>query len=98
LAFLTTSALAALSVWPIPIEKILRGVHAFIVGLIPLSLCFWYYQTIAEFPHDRVYFIYDDALFFLSDALALLAVMFWLSAKVSTMSLRGRHSFVRSNP
>jgi len=56
--------------------------------LIPLILCFWYYQIIAEFPHDRVYFIYDDALFFLSDALTLLAVILWLSAKISTMSLR----------
>src|SRR5688572_29829248 len=65
-AFVSTSVLAALRVWPISAEKVLRGIHAFIVGLIPLSLCFWYYQTIAEFPHDRVYFIYDDALLFLS--------------------------------
>jgi len=89
LAFVTTSALAALRMWPIPAEKVLRGLHAFIVGLIPISLCFWYYLIIAEFPHDRVYFIYDDALFFLSDALALLAVILWLSAKIATMSLRG---------
>ncbi|MDQ3007188.1 MAG: O-antigen ligase family protein, partial [Chloroflexota bacterium] len=82
-AFISTSVLAALRVWPISAEKVLRGIHAFIVGLIPLSLCFWYYQTIAEFPHDRVYFIYDDALLFLSDALAVLAVTLWLAVKIT---------------
>jgi len=83
LTFVTTSALAALRIWPLQTEKFLRGIHAFIVGLMPISLCFWYYRTIAEFPHERVYFIYDNALFFLSDALALLAVILWLSAKIA---------------
>ena len=83
LAFVITSTLGALRLWPIPAEKVLRETHAFIVGLIPLSLCFWYYQTIAKFPHDRVYFIYADALLFLSDALAILAVVLWLSVKIT---------------
>src|SRR6185436_465493 len=96
-AFVTTFALGALRIWPAPAEKVLRGLHAFIVGLIPISLCFWYYRTIAEFPHARVYFIYDSALFFLSDALALLAVILWLTVKISNMSLRGPCSFARSN-
>ena len=83
LAFVITSTLGSLRIWPIPAEKVLRGLHAFIVGLIPLSLCFWYYRTIAEFPHERVYFIYDAALLFLSDALAALAVILWLSVKIT---------------
>ena len=91
-AFISTSALAALRVWPISAEKVFRGVHAFIVGLIPLSLCFWYYQTIAEFPHDRVYFIYDDALLFLSDALAVLAVTLWLLLKITQPQLINNQS------
>jgi hypothetical protein len=86
-AFVSTVALAALRVWSISAEKVLRGIHAFIVGLIPLSLCFWYYQTIAEFPHDRVYFIYDGALLFLSDALAVMAVTLWLSAKIAQLQI-----------
>ena len=83
LAFITTIALGMLRIWPIQTEKVLRGIHAFVVGLIPLSLCFWYYRTIEEFPHSRVYFTYDSALFFVSDALALLAVILWLSVKIS---------------
>jgi hypothetical protein len=49
-------------------------------------LCFWYYRTIGHFPHDRVYFIYTDALFFLGDALVLLAVLLWLSTKIAQPS------------
>ena len=85
LALVATSTLGALRIWPIQAERTLRGVHAFIVGLIPLSLCFWYYRTIEEFPHSRVYFIYDSALFFLSDALALLAVIIWLSTRIAKL-------------
>ena len=33
-------------------------------GMIPVSLCFWYYRTLGDFSHDRVYFTYDHALFF----------------------------------
>ena len=83
LAFVTTSALGALRIWPTQAERALRSIYAFIVGLIPLSLCFWYYRTIEEFPHSRVYFTYSSALFFLSDALVVLAVILWLSAKIA---------------
>ncbi|HXQ38885.1 MAG TPA: O-antigen ligase family protein, partial [Anaerolineales bacterium] len=85
LALVTTSTLGALRVWPIQAERTLRGVHAFIVGLIPVSLCFWYYRTIEEFPHSRVYFTYDSALFFLDDALALFAVILWLSTRIAQL-------------
>jgi hypothetical protein len=48
---------------------------------MPLSLGLWYYKIIFEFKHQQVYFTYDHALFFLSDGLALLAVIFWLAVK-----------------
>lgn len=83
LAFITTVALGTLRIWPIHAEQVLRSIHAFVVGLIPLSLCFWYYHTVEEFPHSRVYFTYSSALFFLSDALVVLAVILWLSAKIA---------------
>ena len=39
-SFVIPSALAALRLWPISAEKVLRGVHAFIVGLIPSAYVF----------------------------------------------------------
>ena len=75
LSLVTTLALGSLRIWPLSAEKALRSIHAFLVGMIPISLCFWYYRTLGDFSHDRVYFTYDHALFFLSDAIALLAVI-----------------------
>ena len=82
LSFVTTMTLSAARIWPIQADKAFRTIHTFIVGLMPLSLCFWYYRTIADNPRDRVYFIYSSPLFFLSDALAVLAVILWISARV----------------
>ena len=82
LSLLTTLSLGSLHIWPLPAEKVLRAVYAFIIGLLPLGLSFWYYRTINEFPHNRVYFTYTDALFFLADGLVLLAVIFWLAVKI----------------
>jgi len=82
LSLITTLSLGSLRVWPVQAEKVLRGIYAFTLGLLPVGLCFWYYRTISEFPHDRVYFIYTNALFFLADGLALFAVILWLAVKV----------------
>ena len=82
LALTSTLALGSLRLWPRAAEKVLRGAHAFIVGLIPLSLGFWYYRVILPIPHNRVYFTYDHALFFLSDAIALAAVLIWLFIRI----------------
>ncbi|HLF73762.1 MAG TPA: O-antigen ligase family protein [Anaerolineales bacterium] len=84
LSLLTTLALGSLQLWPVQADRVLRGIHAILAGLVPVSLCFWYYRSLWESPHERVYFTYSDALFFVSDALALLAVLVWL-----TMSLQG---------
>jgi hypothetical protein len=81
LSLVTSLSLGSLRVWQLQAERVLRDVYVFIVGLIPVALCFWYYKTIGEFPHERIYFTYTDAIFFLADGLVLLAVVFWLAVK-----------------
>ena len=83
LALVGASTLGALRLCPLQAEWVIRKIYAFAIGLLPLSLCFWIYRTIEEFPHPRVYFTYDSALFFLSDALVSLAVVLWLAVKIS---------------
>jgi O-antigen ligase len=82
LSLIISMSLGALSIRQAQAEKALRAVYAFLVSLLPLGLCFWYYKTISPFPQERVYFIYTDALFFLGNALILLAVILWLSTKI----------------
>lgn len=82
LSLLTTLSLGSLRVWPLQAEKVWRGIYAFLLGLLPLGLSFWYYKTINEFPHDRVYFTYGDALFFLADGIVLFAITIWLATKI----------------
>lgn len=83
LSLVITTSLASLKLFPIQAEKALRGAFALLISLIPLALCFWYYRTLGDFQHQRVYFTYDHALFFLVDGLALLGVILWLAVKVS---------------
>ncbi len=97
LSLVTSLSLGSLRVWPLRAEKVLRGVYAFTVGLIPLALGFWYYRTVGAFPHDRVYFTYTDALFFLADGLALAAVVLWLCVKVSQRSAIGHQRLAVSD-
>ncbi len=56
--------------------------HRLAVGLLPVSLCFWYYQLIVPAEHARVYFVYDNVLYFLSDGITFLAVIAWLCARL----------------
>ena len=86
MAFLTTLSLGMLRVYPTQAEWAIRKIYAFAIGLLPISLSFWLYQIIGEFTHSRVYFTYDNALFFLSDGLALFAVVLWLSVKLTQPS------------
>jgi O-antigen ligase len=83
LSLVISLSLGSLRVWEIQAEKVLRNVYVFLVSLLPLGLCFWYYRIIAPFPQERVYFIYTDALFFLANALVLLAVVLWISTKLA---------------
>ncbi len=86
LSFVTAASLGALRVYPIQAEWVIRKVYSFVIGLIPLAICFWLYRIAGDFSHARVYFTYDNALFFLSDALVVLAVILWLTVKVSAYS------------
>lgn len=62
--------------------RILLGLHRLAVGVLPVSLCFWYYRPIVLAQNTRIYFTYDSVLLYLSDGLAFLAVMAWLCARL----------------
>jgi hypothetical protein len=82
LSLISSLSLGSLRVWQAQTERVLRSIYMFTLGLIPVSMCFWYYRTIGQFPQDGVYFIYTDALFFLANGLVLLAVLLWLAVKI----------------
>jgi hypothetical protein len=82
LSLLTTLSLAAFRLYPIQAEKVLQGIYSFLMGLMPLGLCFWYYRTLVENPHGRIYFTYTNALFFLADGLAAVAIVFWSATRI----------------
>lgn len=83
LSLLVSVSLGSLRLWHVQAERVLRAMYGFNVALIPLGLSFWYYKTINRVSYDRIYFTYTDGLFFLSDALMLLAVIIWLSTKTA---------------
>jgi O-antigen ligase len=83
LSLITSLSLGSLRVWEAEAGRVLQAVYSVVVALLPLGLGFWYFKTVHEFPHDRVYFTYTDALFFLADALILLAVILWFSIKIA---------------
>jgi O-antigen ligase len=87
LSFFITLALACINIWSQFGEKVIRKAYIFFISLLPISLGFWYYKTIFEFKHKQVYFTYDHALFFLSDGLALLAIILWLTLQTQKSSL-----------
>jgi O-antigen ligase len=91
LSLVTTLSLASLKLYPVQAEKVLRGIYALLLSLIPLALCFWYYRIVGDFSHPRVYFTYDHALFFLSDTLALLTIILWATVKISHLPVIARH-------
>jgi O-antigen ligase len=84
LSLITTFGLA---ISTLPGETVLRRAYAAVMGLLPISLSLWYYKTIFEFNHTQVYFTYDHALFFLSDGLSLVAVIFWLAARTTRKTM-----------
>jgi len=98
LALVTASALGGLRVWHVKAERVIRQLYSLLIGIIPISLGFWLYQTIGIFPHPRVYFIYTDALFFFSDALVILAAILWLTVKVSHGSMNREVVYRKPSP
>lgn len=86
LSLTATLSLASLRLFPVHAEKVLRGLFSFTVSLAPIGLSFWYFKTVGEFSHPRVYFTYDHALLFLADALVILAVFFWASVRAAGLN------------
>ncbi|MFN8413874.1 MAG: O-antigen ligase family protein [Anaerolineales bacterium] len=82
LSLVITLTLETINTWPLAGERIIRKGYSVVIGLLPLSFGFWYYKTILEFNHKQVYFTYDHALFFLSDGLALTAIILWLAVQI----------------
>lgn len=80
--FFLTGALAIRRYRPVLSERVLPGIQAFAIGLLPLGLTFWAYRQLFAIPHERIYFTYSDALFLLSDGIALVAVLAWMVGKV----------------
>jgi O-antigen ligase len=81
-ALFASGMLALRRYQPIWSARLLPAIQAFALGLLPLGLSFWFYRRLFAIPHERIYFTYSDALFFLSDGIALVAVMAWLVHKI----------------
>ena len=81
LALGLTAALAGLELWPAATQKALGKIHATSIGLLPVGLVLWYFRSLSNIVYERVYFTYDNALVFLSDFLAIVAVLAWMLAR-----------------
>jgi O-antigen ligase len=83
-ALFATSILSIRKYWEPISSKVLSSIVSFGIGLLPLSLTFWYFRRIFAIEHDRIYFTYSDVLFFLSDGLAIGMVLIWLINKIGS--------------
>ena len=83
LSLVITLSLSALRIWSIEAKRAIYYIYSFLIALIPISLCFWFFSAIGESPHPRVYFIYTDVLFFITDAFVLLAVILWALTRLT---------------
>ena len=86
LALAVTTALAGLRLRPDFSRGLLLKIHTLMVGLLPVGLVFWYFHSITAINYSRVYFIYDNALFYISDGLALAAVLAWGLVRLFSLS------------
>ena len=81
LSLTLAGALAFIKLKPKTGKASLYAIHSILVGLLPIALCFWYYRPLFLYNHARVYFTYDGALVFLSDAIAASAWLAWALAR-----------------
>ena len=77
LALLVTGGLAGLRFRPALAQSALYALHAAAVGLLPVGLALWYFYPLTNINVPRVYFTYNNALFYLADGLALVALIAW---------------------
>ena len=80
LSLAITLSLAGVRFRPLEAEKVLSGIYSLSIGVLPISLTVWYFRTLNIIEYPRIYFAYTDALFFLSDGLAFIAIIAWLIA------------------
>jgi O-antigen ligase len=81
LSLVVSGGLALRRYWFKTSIRVFTILQTFAVGLLPFSLTFWYFRPLFAFPHPRVYFTYTNALVFLSDVLAFIAILAWLGQK-----------------
>ncbi len=55
--------------------RLIRGIQNILIGIFPVSISFWYFHQFTNVDLPRVYFIYNNALIFLSDIIAGLIVI-----------------------
>ncbi len=77
LALGIAAGLSGLRLRPAFAGRALRFIYALSIGLLPVGLVFWFSRPLTNITYPRVYSVYDNAMFFLSDALALIAVLAW---------------------
>jgi O-antigen ligase len=98
LAFFLSAVLAFRRYAPMASEKVLPAIQALAIGLLPLSLSFWYFHTLFQMPHKDIYFTYTDALLFLSDVPVLIIVLIWLvRGGAAEIKLDWRTAFKRAD-
>jgi O-antigen ligase len=81
-ALLTAGTLSAATISAARVRQVLLGLHTLVVALLPISLCFWFYQQFVETDYQRIYLGYTNALGYGSDGLALAAVILWALARL----------------
>jgi len=83
LTALALSGALALARWrPETARRTFDVLYFFSIGLLPLSLCFWYFRPLGYGRDPRVYMTYGDVLFYASDALILVCVLTWALGKL----------------
>jgi hypothetical protein len=78
LSLAITFSLAGLRLRPLETSTVLERIYSLAIAILPISLTFWYFQTLNVVEYLRIYFTYTNSLFFLSDGVAFIAIISWL--------------------
>lgn len=62
---------------PLTARAAFRWVYLASLALLPLALSLWYFRPLAYGTDPRLYLVYGDALFFVSDGLILICLAAW---------------------
>ena len=78
LALAIATGLAGLRLRPALTDRALEKIYTIAIGLLPIGLVLWYFRPLSNIYYPGVYFSYDNAGVFLSDAITLIAVLAWI--------------------